>query len=151
MYKIRPAAVHECEKLTETAVKSEAYWGYDSEYMNNFKTYYSVSKEFINLNPTFVIEEDSNIVGFYGLFTKNNQTELEYFFIAPQYIGQGYGKRMWMHLIKECHNTGIKEFNIVTSPQAEEFYVKMGAAPAGEVESLLKKGRIIPKLVYKVK
>ncbi len=151
MYKIRPAATHEFGRLTEIAYKSEAYWGYDSDYMNNFKTYYSVSEEFINCNPTFVIEEDSNIVGFYGVFTKNNQTELEYFFILPQYIGQGYGKRMWNHLLKECYKADIKEFNIVTSPQAVEFYLKMGATPVREVESLLKKGRMIPQLVYRVK
>lgn len=104
MVNIRGAKTGEYSILSDIAFKSEAYWGYDSDYMNNFKSIYSVSKEFINNNPTVVIED--------------------------------------------CEDLGIKEFNIVTSPQAKEFYVKMGAIPCGEIESLLKKGRIIPQLVY---
>ncbi len=53
-------------------------------------------------------------------------------------------------LVEYCRIIGIKEFSIVTSPQAQEFYVKMGAVTCGEEESLLKKGRIIPKLIYTV-
>ncbi|SHI84111.1 hypothetical protein SAMN02745163_00840 [Clostridium cavendishii DSM 21758] len=53
---------------------------YDSDYMNKFKSIYSVNEKFIN----------------------NNQT--------------------------------------VISLQSKEFYVKMGATPCGEVESLLRKG-----------
>ena len=78
-------------------------------------------------------------------------TSLKYLFIEPQYIGRGYGKVLWNHLVEYCEIMGFKEFSIVTSPQAKEFYVKMGAVPCGDVESLLKKGRIIPLLIYTVK
>lgn len=43
---------------------------------------------------------------------------------------------------------GIKQIEIVTSPEAKEFYIKMGAIEVGIVESIVKKGRIIPKLLY---
>lgn len=52
-------------------------------------------------------------------------------------------------MVKSCETMNIKELSIVTSPQAKEFYTKMGAVEVGEVESLIKKGRIIPKLLYK--
>ncbi len=80
----------------------------------------------------------------------NSEASLEYFYIAPEYIGKGYGKLLWNHLIKDCRSRGIKEFSLVTSPQAREFYIGMGAVLCGEVESLLKKGRIIPKLIYTI-
>jgi len=150
MRKIRSALADEYEILTDIAFKSEAYWGYDSEYMNKFKSIYNISQEFINRFPTVIIEEDENIVGFYGILTEKNETSLEYFFIEPKYIGQGYGKILWNYLVKDCQNHGIKEFSIVTSPQAKEFYVKMGAIPSGEIESLLKKGRTIPRLIYTI-
>lgn len=150
MLNIRTAKANEYEILTDIAIKSEAYWGYDSDYMNKFKSIYNVNEDFINNNLTVVIEEDENIVGFYGVLIENNETSLEYFFIEPKYIGKGYGKLLWNHLVKDCKNLGIKEFSIVTSPQAKEFYVKMGAMHCGEVESLLKKGRIIPRLTYTV-
>lgn len=150
MVNIRYAKVDEYEILTDIAIKSEAYWGYDSDYMDKFKSIYNVSEEFIKNNPTVLIEEDNSVIGFYGLICKNNETSLEYFFIEPKYIGKGYGKLLWNYLVSDCKNLGIENFDIVTSPQAKEFYVKMGAIPCGEVESLLKRGRIIPQLIYRV-
>jgi len=150
MLNIRRAKPYEYEVLTDIAIKSEAYWGNDSDYMEKFKLVYKVTKEFISHNPTFVIQEDDSIVGFYGVLLDHNEVSLEYFFIEPQSIGSGYGKLIWNHLVNTCRYLRIKEFVIVTSPQAKEFYIKMGAIPLGEVESLLKKGRIIPRLMYVV-
>lgn len=150
MVKIRSAKVNEYDILTQIATKSESYWGYDSYYMYRFKSIYDVSEEFINNNPTVIIEDGENIVGFYGVINNWNEAFLEYFFIEPKYIGKGYGKLLWNYLIEDCKNLGIKEFDLVTSPQAKEFYIKMGAIPCGEVESLLEKGRIIPHLIYTV-
>lgn len=148
MVNMRNAKEDEYIILTDIATKSEAYWGYDSDYMDKFKNIYNVSKEFIINNPTVIIEENKNIIGFYGIINKSSEVSLEYFFIEPKYIGKGYGKLLWNFLIKNCKNLGIREFSIVTSPQAKEFYVKMGATPCGKVESLLSKGRMIPKLIY---
>lgn len=150
MVNIRSAKLDKYDILTDVAFKSEANWGYESDYMNNFRSIYNVSKEFINNNPTVVIEDNSNIVGFYGIINRENEASLEYFFIEPKYIGKGYGKLLWNYLIRDWENLGIKMFSIVTSPQAKEFYVKVGAIPCGEIESLLKKGRIIPQLIYTI-
>lgn len=150
MLNIRSAKIDESETLTNIAARSESYWGYDSDYMDKFNLIYKVTKEFISKNPTFIIEEEDTIIGFYGVLIENDMTSLEYFFIEPEYIGQGYGKLLWNHLVEICKSIGIKEFMIVTSPQAQEFYVKMGAITCGEVESLLKKERIIPQLIYTV-
>ena len=151
MLNIRNAKIDESNLLTEIAIRSESYWGYDSEYMDKFKSVYNVTIEFIMKNPTFIIEENKNIIGFYGVVSDNGMTSLEYFFIEPEYIGQGYGKLLWNYLVSFCKVIGSKEFSIVTSPQAKEFYTKMGAKPQREVESLLKKGRMIPRLIYVVK
>lgn len=151
MNNFRNASAAEADILTEIAYRSEAYWGYDTEYMEKFREFYSVTQDFINRNPTVVIEGNNKPIGFYGiLMEQEDEISLEYFFIEPEYIGHGYGKLLWNHLIEHCRNLGIRELDIVTSPQAKDFYVKMGAVHCGELESLLKKGRIIPKLIYKV-
>jgi N-acetylglutamate synthase-like GNAT family acetyltransferase len=133
MLNIRRAKPYEYEILTD---------------MEKFKSVYKVTEEFISNNPTFVIQEDDNIVGFYGVLIDDKEISLEYLYIEPKSIGRGYGKLLWNHLVNTCKYLRIKEFVIVTSPQAKEFYLKMGAIPFGEVESLLKKGRIIPRLIY---
>lgn len=149
MLNIRRAKPYEHQILTDIAIKSEAYWGNNSDYMDKFKSVYKVTEEFICHNPTFVIEDD-NIVGFYGILIDDKEVFLEYLFIEPKSIGRGYGKLLWIHLVNTCKSLRIEEFVIVTSPQAKEFYLKMGAIPFGEVESLLKKGRIIPRLIYRI-
>jgi len=149
MVNIRRAAAHDARVLSDIAYHSEAYWGYDPEYMENFRSLYRVTEEFISHNRTYVLEEQNRILGFYGLAARGTVNSLEYFFIEPQSIGRGYGKVLWEHLLDfTCRPSGIKEFEIVTSPQAKEFYTKLGAVWLGEVESLLKKGRMIPRLMY---
>lgn len=150
MISINLAYSCDCEELTNLATRSEAYWGYDSNYMDRFKEIYKVDKEFIKNNPTYIIKENEDIVGFYGILVSEKENSLEYFFIEPKRIGKGYGRLLWNHAIDICRKLNIKEFEIVTSPQAKEFYIKMGAKLQGEVESLVAKGRIIPRLAYKV-
>ncbi|MEL7656198.1 MAG: GNAT family N-acetyltransferase [Bacillota bacterium] len=88
---------------------------------------------------------------FYPNSPVSDKPGMGHFFIEPQSIGKGYGKILWNHLVDiTCKSLGIYELVIVTSPQAKDFYIKLGANSLGEVESLLKKGRMIPQLSYKV-
>jgi GNAT superfamily N-acetyltransferase len=150
MINIYDANACDSKILTNLVIRSEAYWGYDFEFMEKFKAIYKVSEEFISNNPTFIMKEDENIIGFYGILIEESGIALEYFFIEPKYIGKGYGKALWNHVMKTCESLDIEEFEIVTSPQAKDFYIKLGAKLQGEVESLVAKGRIIPRLIYKI-
>jgi N-acetylglutamate synthase-like GNAT family acetyltransferase len=136
--------------LSEIAIRSEAYWGYDFEFMEKFKSVYKISEDFIKNNPTYIIRDEESIVGFYGILINEGEISLEYLFIEPQYIGKGYGKMLWNHMISECKVLNIKELMLVTSQEAKEFYIKLGAKICGEVDSLVIKGRKVPKLIYRV-
>lgn len=148
---LRPARKDEAQILTEIAIESEAYWGYDAEFMQQFKMHYSVTDDFIENNMTYVLELDKMIIGFFGIINEHEEATLEYLYLKPEYIGMGYGKVMWGHLIEVCKREQIKKLVFVTSPQAKEFYIKMGAVVIDEVESLLRKGRMVPKLIYSFK
>ncbi|AFL99330.1 hypothetical protein Desde_0891 [Desulfitobacterium dehalogenans ATCC 51507] len=151
MLNIRRAKACDWQLLSDIAYHSEAYWGYDSDYMEKFKSMYQVTEYFIKNNETYVIEDHCGVFGFYGLLVNDKVSSLEYFFIEPRCIGKGYGKLLWNHMVDiTCENLRIREFVIVTSPQAKDFYIKLGAIFLGEVESLLKRGRMIPQLLYKV-
>jgi ribosomal protein S18 acetylase RimI-like enzyme len=150
MITIRRADAAEADILTDIACRSEACWGYDSDFMEKFKAVYRVTGELITGSPTYVICEGDKVVGFYNISTDGTETSLEYLYISPESIGKGYGKALWKHMVYICREKGFKEIALVTSPQAKEFYIKMGAVFTGEVESLLKKGRMIPRLVYTV-
>ncbi len=148
MMNITKATGNEAERLTSLSIKSEAYWGYDYDFMEKFKYIYKVTEEFIKSNPTFIMEKDGDVIGFYSILLEENEASLEYFYIEPKFIGKGYGKLLWNHMITCCKDFGIGEIAIVTSPQAKAFYTKMGAVQIGEIESRVKKEHKIPQLIY---
>ena len=150
MLTIRKAKTDEASVLTDIAIKSEAYWGYDPDFMDSFRSIYSVTEKFIDENPTYVAEEDGNILGFYGVSGGGDGVELEYLYVSPEYIGNEIGKLLWDHMDKYCRESNVDRIILVTSPQAVGFYTKQGAVQVGEVESLVRKGRMVPKLVYSI-
>lgn len=147
---IRPALANESGILSELAANSEAHWGYDDIFMNQFRTFYAVDQDFILENPTFVYIRDNQIIGFYSLNLKGRFCELEFMYVKPEFIGKGVGAILWHHMIKQCKKNEIEMITLVTSPQAKGFYEKMGAKHSGDVPSLLDETKIIPKLYYKL-
>lgn len=149
MWKIRSGRTREAEALTNLAAESEAYWGYDEEFMEVYKIIYHVTPDIISENLTYVIEEDGEIVGFYVVVQEAYLGILEFFYVKPEYMGKNVGRKMWDHMVETCESLGILEIELVTSPQAKDFYLKMGAVVVQEVVSQIN-GRKIPKLRYKI-
>lgn len=149
MANIRRAMKDEKAVLTRIAIESEAYWGYDKEFMTKFEAIYAVTDQIISDNATYIIE-DRGIIGFYSVQLNRNEAMLEYFYIRPTFIGKGYGRKLWKHLVSNCINAEAKTIEIITSPQAKDFYIKMGALQVGHVVSLVQKERQIPKLIYTI-
>jgi GNAT superfamily N-acetyltransferase len=150
MITIVKATPNDFEILADLEIRSESYWGYSSKFMEKFKEIYLITEAFIINNPTYILKEDDHIIGFYGLLQKDDENSLEYFFIDSRYIGKGYGKMLWEHTIQTCKKLKIKEFTIITSPDARGFYFKMGATIHTHVDSLISTGSQTPKLIYKL-
>lgn len=150
MKTIQKALPSDAQLLANLEIRSESYWGYSSEFMEKFKEIYLITEAFSINNPTYILKEDDHIIGFYGLLQKENENSLEYFFIDPWFIGKGYGKMLWEHTIQTCKKLKIKEFTIITSPDARGFYFKMGATIHTHVDSLISTGNKTPKLIYKL-
>lgn len=145
----RCATSNDAKMLTDIAVESEAFWGYDEEYMDKFRREYEVMPEFINNNIVYVLKDEDNIpIAFYGIIKSDDKWELEYLYLKVSYIGKGIGRLLFEHIKYICEKSSISKFSFVTSPQARAFYEKMGAVVTGEIESLVIKGRLIPKLEY---
>jgi GNAT superfamily N-acetyltransferase len=101
---------------------------------------------------TYLMTSGNKVLGMYGFkINTNNELQLDSFFIDPEYIGQGFGKKMWL----ECINTGLKynreSFIIEADPNAEEFYIKMDCYKIREIESSVQAGRLVPILGYNFK
>jgi len=147
---IRRAVSSDSEVLTSIAARSEASWGFDATFMNEFEKIYKVSEEFITSNSIFAAEEDGAVVGFYALVTKGIEATLEFMYIEPSKIGKGLGRMLWNHMISHCQECDIEVIQLVCGSEPKKFYLKMGAVSVGEVDSLVIQGRKVSKLSFSI-
>lgn len=64
MCHIRIAEKNDVDVLNKIAYESEAYWGYDLEYMKRFEEIYRVTEDYIRVNPTFILLMEIQFSGF---------------------------------------------------------------------------------------
>lgn len=133
--------------INELMRKSKSYWGYDEEFMNKFMGHFQVTpasfdKEITKLLYNKQATGKQTLVGFYSLSADNkNQLELDNFFVNPDFIGKGFGKKLWLCLLETINRLGKKEFIVWSDPFAEGFYEKMGCEKIGTRESPMMPGR----------
>lgn len=61
----RFASANDLAELNRIAYESEAYWGYDEKHMEKFREIYSITEGFISTNPTVILLEGSQMIGFF--------------------------------------------------------------------------------------
>jgi GNAT superfamily N-acetyltransferase len=149
-YTIRRARPDEADLLTELNLRSKAYWGYDSAFMELVREDMQVTTDDITNEHVYVLENSSqHIMGFYELKTVDNHLHLESLFIELDGIGLGYGRTLFNHAVSLARELGFTQFTLEADPHAEAFYLKMGAQRVGERESRVK-GRFLPQMLYQI-
>ncbi|MFE3576790.1 GNAT family N-acetyltransferase [Lysinibacillus sp. NPDC059133] len=145
---IRSAKVQDCHLLSHLAYKSKAYWGYTEDFLQQCIDNLTVTKEYIEKNLVFVMKSDNKIVAFYSFII--NEMKLDALFIEPDYIGNGFGRIIWDHLLNKAKELGISESTLDSEPNAEGFYLKMGAKKTGTTPSTMFPDRHLPLMKVKV-
>jgi GNAT superfamily N-acetyltransferase len=140
----RPAKLEDLKQINELTRRSKGYWGYDAAFMDAFMGRFSVKPSSISDDVYVVMHLGQELVGFYG-FAVLDTIILDYFFIDPPFIGKGYGRQMWAHVLKTASNHNWDQFTLWSDPGADDFYVKMGCEKIGEKPSPLAPNRF-PKI-----
>ncbi|MDA3900089.1 MAG: GNAT family N-acetyltransferase [Spirochaetes bacterium] len=151
MFAFRKANLDDSEKLTNLAVESESHWNRTEDFLEKFRELYKITNEAINQNLVFIISIDNKMIGFYNVSFSNEIKSLEHFFLHPDYIGMGFGKELWKHMIKKCRENHIKKIQILADPHAKDFYINMGAKYVGESPSKFSSNSTVPELLYEFK
>jgi GNAT superfamily N-acetyltransferase len=146
---IRKALSNEANKLSDLAIASKSYWGYDHSYLEVAQKHIKVTAKDIQEDLVCVIENNDNILGFYHF--RYIEPELVWLFVDPKYIGQGIGRLLWDHLLQSNIKNKINEFFIKSDPNAEAFYLKQGALRIGTKPSTVDKAMKLPVLKYILK
>jgi GNAT superfamily N-acetyltransferase len=146
----RMARADEAEVLTKIAHDAKRHWGYPESWINHWRDDLTISPEYITNNRVFVREIAGQVVGFYALVDRNDKAELDHMWVAPEHIGSGVGKELFLHAMSDVASRDIPEVQIVADPNAEGFYQKMGAYRIGETVSEIDgQPRVLPRMTVK--
>jgi predicted GNAT family N-acyltransferase len=143
---IRKARPDETQMLSDLALESKAYWGYEQTLLEACRKQLTLTKDYIRKNEVYVFEQDKAVLGFYSLIFKSSSAELGYMFVSPKAIGLGIGRSLMQHAFTIAHQHKSKELIIQSDPHAEGFYIAMGAIRIGESPSDSIPGRMLPLL-----
>jgi len=146
--RIRPARADEAELLTDLSLRSKAFWGYDAGFLARCRAVMTVKARNIQDHPHYVAEFDGRIAGFYGLEPETEGIGLDYLFVETDLVGRGVGSALWRHAVDTARGLGHCALTVVSDPNAEGFYLKMGCRRIGTRPSELENGRQLPLLRF---
>lgn len=146
--RIRPARVEEADLLTDLSLRAKAVWGYDAGFLARCRAVMTVKAANIELRPHFVAEPDDRLAGFYGFEPEATGIGLDYLFVEPDLIGRGIGHTLWNHAVATARRLGHGALIVVSDPNAEGFYLRMGCRCIGTRPSELESGRQLPLLRF---
>jgi GNAT superfamily N-acetyltransferase len=145
--RLRRAGPGDAQALSSLAFRSKASWGYDIDFMKRCRAELTWSGEQMDApRNTFVVcEIDGAPAGFYGLeMLRETDAELVALFVRPDLLRNGIGSLLVRHMVSEARRIGIRRVTIQGDPNAEEFYLAIGARAAGYRESGSIPGRYLP-------
>ena len=148
--RIRSAEPGECPALSDLALRSKGYWGYDRDFLEACREELTVGPADVDRLRVTVAEEDGHVVGFYALGGEPPEGEIWFFFVAPEQIGTGIGRALWRHCLATATRIGLLRIRIESDPNARGFYLARGAVQVGETPSQSIPGRSNPLLRFDV-
>lgn len=141
----RTAHVAEADELTRLAIESKCSWGYSDELISLWKPGLTFTPDNITNRTVSVATNKEELVGVSALRVSAAECELEEFWVRPNSIGRGVGRQLLEHTLGLAAQSGFESVNVVSDPNAEGFYLRLGAVRIGCFESQ-PAGRYLPVL-----
>ena len=141
--RIRPAQPGEAAAITALALRSKAHWGYDEAFMARAATELRWDEGDLRRLVVHVAERDGALLGFSAVDLAG--AELEALFVEPAAIGTGVGRALLATACAAARAHGVDSLALDADPEAEAFYVRMGARRVGESRSP-STGRLLARL-----
>ena len=145
---LREARADEAGLLSEVALRSKGYWGYDADFLDACRAELTFSPGEVAGRRIVVADSPAGIAGFYSLDGDPPEGELGNLWVVPEQIGTGLGRRLWDHAVAAACGAGFATLRIEADPNALGFYQAMGAEQVGEVPSGSVPGRTLPLLAF---
>jgi len=151
MAPIRRAVPSEADALSDLAFRSKASWGYSTDFMAACRDALTIRSDAIAHDPVYVLENGGQAVGFYHIVSAPPNGVLADLWIAPGSQRQGLGRRLFEHALKTAATSGYDELIVESDPNAESFYLAMGARRVGANPSPMGGGRQLPVFTIRLR
>jgi ribosomal protein S18 acetylase RimI-like enzyme len=143
---LRAALPAELDALSRLAMRSKAHWGYDADFLDACRDELTFTAT--DLARIVVAESAGALVGMYTVDGRPPHGVLGNLWVDPAAIGSGIGRSLWSHAIASARARGLSDLMIDADPNAEGFYLRMGAERVGETPSGSIPGRVLPLLRF---
>ena len=147
---VRPARADEADCLSALCRRSKAHWGYNDAFLLASKPALTVSPARIAEGRVLVAEDaNGNLLGIAAAEPLEDRVfDLSLLFIEPAAIRTGVGEKLFRAIVGLIAREGAARLRIEADPNAEDFYVRLGARRIGEAPSGAIPGRMLPLLEY---
>lgn len=149
LVQLRRARPDEAGVLTALAMRSKAAWGYDEAFMERVAPEMAVTLEMFSDSRIVVAHDAAEILGYYRLQLRGaDETYLNDLFVAPAAIGTGIGRLLFESAVADARDAGARALVFESDPNAEPFYVHLGARRTGRNQALSDPKRLLPVMQY---
>ena len=125
--KIIQARAADAEQLTRMALAAKRHWGYPEAWMESWRPLLTITPELIKASETWIAVDEEKPIGLYALSRKEGRLELIHMWVLPQHMGQGIGRALFSHAVGRARKLNFSAIEIESDPNAEGFYLRMGA------------------------
>ncbi|MBA3961761.1 MAG: GNAT family N-acetyltransferase [Chthoniobacterales bacterium] len=134
-------------ELSLVSRAAKAHWGYSAAALEEWGENLLVTSKFIAGNEVFKAIAGAQTVGFYALHRVKRVWRLEHLWVFPDWIGHGAGAALFRHAVARAAELGVTRLTIESDPNAEGFYLHMGARRVGTLHTQMEgKARELPLL-----
>lgn len=149
--KIERANIDDHIILSDIAFKGKSYWNYTTEQLNSWKEDLTISKDYINKFDVYKLVDENTTIGFFSLIEIDSKTiKVDYFFMYPEFIGKGNGKRLLSSVIELSSKKSANRIILDADPNAQKFYEHFGFTKYAEIDSSIK-NRFLPQMELVIK
>ena len=129
---ILPATPEDADALTDIAFAAKRYWRYPESWIQHWRDSLTITPEFVRNNAVYSAVSAGEPCAFYALSSAGGELELDHMWVLPGWMGSGVGRLLFEHAMREAARRGASAVAIEADPNAEGFYLRMGARRVGE-------------------
>jgi GNAT superfamily N-acetyltransferase len=137
--------------LTTIAFAAKRHWGYPEPWIESWRELLTIRPDLIASHDTYVALDGDRKLGFYVLAHKGDRLDLLHLWVWPEAMGRGVGRSLFLHATQRTKELGYSALEIESDPNAEGFYLRMGARRVGSSIREAEHGRReLPTLIYEI-